>query len=643
MRGCSKIHTLTKYFKGPYKAGELFGGSKYQYRHDNELHIDVLVHCCSGIKVWDMALDLTGHGAAGAVRVLYHYTNRMGFASIAGRSKKDVEVLASLEDQATHFGCGVYTTSKEPDAFGSKDEVLLNNYWPRCGDRNEGEQHEANVLARTGLMSANPHDPQNSETCRAILSNPKRRDCADYCIPIIAPAGLVYDIWQRAPPDLASRVPGLGYNKWGELQWRGRDVKVLQVSEGAQLCSGRASAEGKVLVMWMRIELSEERRGRYAPATLRCRRELAALFAARGRFEDAEGLSRQAFEASKKAFGPRHHETLTCISQLAPILEAQGKLEEAEHLYWSAREGWERAYGLEHPRALETLSKLVLPWQLRGDLSAAEDQSLLATDCLAYALGPEHLDTLASMCKLISALVARGKVQEAEAVAWRVLEARERKLGPQHPDTLASMNRLASLLCDPGELGEAERLTRRALKDQARLLGREHVETLASVSSLASLLELQGDIQGAERLSREALLGRESSLGEEHPDTILSTISLAALLAGRGPAAEAQRLGRLALRRLADGRRAALLQVLRGLEDAVHLGCGPRGGAAEAPGGGRAAGARRLDGLLQWWDVVGEGRSLVHAAAAAAPVRPEPGTSARQGGAHRPEPPADAA
>lgn len=60
---------------------------------------------------------------------------------------------------------------------------------------------------------------------------------------------------------------------------------------------------------------------------------LAGLGHARGRYAEAEPLSRRALEICEQALGPEHPEVAVKLSALAAILDGQGKYDPAESLY----------------------------------------------------------------------------------------------------------------------------------------------------------------------------------------------------------------------------------------------------------------------------------------------------------------------
>ena len=107
------------------------------------------------------------------------------------------------------------------------------------------------MLARCGGMGSGPDDPRNAQLCEAILAGGRRANAA-YCIPIIAPQSVVYDIWKRTAPDLVLDDVQLGCNRWKQKQWHGRDVQVI-------LKQANSTAIEKVLeVARLRVKCSGE-------------------------------------------------------------------------------------------------------------------------------------------------------------------------------------------------------------------------------------------------------------------------------------------------------------------------------------------------------------------------------------------------
>ena len=51
-----------------------------------------------------------------------------------------------------------------------------------------------------------------------------KRRCR-FCIPMVVPEDIAYDIWKRLTPDMVARGHGLGCNRWGDKQYKARNVR----------------------------------------------------------------------------------------------------------------------------------------------------------------------------------------------------------------------------------------------------------------------------------------------------------------------------------------------------------------------------------------------------------------------------------
>jgi tetratricopeptide (TPR) repeat protein len=65
---------------------------------------------------------------------------------------------------------------------------------------------------------------------------------------------------------------------------------------------------------------------------------LAGLYRAQGRYDEAEPLYRQALELSRELLGERHPDVATSLNNLAYLYQSQGRYDEAEPLYRQALE-----------------------------------------------------------------------------------------------------------------------------------------------------------------------------------------------------------------------------------------------------------------------------------------------------------------
>mmetsp|Transcript_9599 Transcript_9599/g.26759 ORF Transcript_9599/g.26759 Transcript_9599/m.26759 type:complete len:340 (+) Transcript_9599:1-1020(+) len=327
-------------------------------------------------------------------------------------------VIAGTRGPSGHFGTGIYATGKEPQSFPSKEAVLFNNHWPTIGDCETSAQRQAPQLLATGDMDAGPQDPRNHPVCDWILADESRSQLADYCVPLIVPELIAYNIWERLPPDLAGWCPGC--NRWGEKQWPER-----------------------------------EQLGPTHPDTLTSVDNLAGLLKAMGVFDEAETLYRRALEGSKRKLGSTHPDTLTSLNNLAGLLQAVGKLDEAESLYRRALKGSKETLGPAHLDTLTSMNNLAGLLQARGLFSEAEELYRVVLHAREEALGPTDPRTLRSVCSLAALVERMGGEFEAERLFRRACTASSDVLGPAHPETSLYSSELADFLGRIGKLEEA--------------------------------------------------------------------------------------------------------------------------------------------------------------------------------------------
>jgi len=556
---------LKAYFQHDYLEGEPYVGERYQY--DNTCSIPTLLHRATGIAVWDGVVDLRpADSESSRFVVLFHFTGPVGFASIADRSKMNVELYEHFQDEYSHFGQGVYCTGSAPDVFKDKEAILLNKFWPQCGDPEAPPDHEANVLKAVGNVCAGPSHPLNKLVCDAILQNEAHSGKADYCIPMLVPERFAYGIWQRTTPDLAGQIE-LGCNRWNELQWEGRDVYVVQLTEEGKVNSVMSGMDEKLDVPMKRLAKLSTTLGPENQSTASALFNLVRTLTELGRYESAEPLARRSVLDCEAAFGPNHGITMGSNAHLAFVLAAMGKYDEAEPLYRRTIEAMENNLGPMHLDTVKSRFDLIEVLQQIGKYDEAvrllgamgkqgEAEQLLRKTLVArtITLGGMHPDTLNAQSNLAALLVTMGRNAEAEPLYRKTYEAQESTLGLMHPATLASLNNLAGLLTAMGKFADAEPLHRKTLEAKKATLGMKHHSTLTSRNNLARLLQLMGRFEEALPLYRETLLAAETALGVTHPFTLLSVHNLAHLLYQAGEYDEAESLERRAV----DGFFAAL-------------------------------------------------------------------------------------
>ena len=272
---------MTRWFLTEYKAGGRFGVPGYTQQGGN------YVHSHTGITVWADVLDLSG--GASSCALAFHYTNELGFSNVTNASKAVAEMWASLQpDVDAHWGRGTYGSSKDPEAFGSREAVLTNNYYSQLVT-NPDER----VKDRNGNVT--------NQTNKEVFGDAAR--CA-YCIPILAKAVDVYDVRVRATPEM----PRPGVNVKGHSLLEGRDVLVVRALDS----QGEVGALQAKLVETRRHRAAacETRLGAKDEATLGAQQGLVDALRDRGQYEEALPLQRAVLTARDDVLGKEHPNTL---------------------------------------------------------------------------------------------------------------------------------------------------------------------------------------------------------------------------------------------------------------------------------------------------------------------------------------------
>jgi tetratricopeptide (TPR) repeat protein len=183
-----------------------------------------------------------------------------------------------------------------------------------------------------------------------------------------------------------------------------------------------------------------------------------------------------------RARAPEQQRT-SATALLAQALRISGKYEEAEPLYKEAWEARRRALGEDHRDTVSSISGLGMCLYLQGCFAESEQLLRKALDGRKSKLGAEHPMTLASIHNYAACLVALGKCGDAEKLHRQALAGRQRVLGEEHPETLDSVFNLAVCLEKQGSVDAAVKLYTQASLGRRSALGEEHPDTLASAKA----------------------------------------------------------------------------------------------------------------------------------------------------------------
>jgi tetratricopeptide (TPR) repeat protein len=152
------------------------------------------------------------------------------------------------------------------------------------------------------------------------------------------------------------------------------------------------------------------------------------------------------------------------MNNLAAIYAAAGKFAEAEPIFRTLSEVQRRVLGEEHPDALTVTNNLAVVCRHIGKQAEAEALLTRVMDVQHRVLGDDHPNQLATMSSLAQVYQLQGKLAEAKSLLTRTLAGQRRVNGPEHLGTLNTMRVLGGIYRDEGHYGQAESLLREALK-----------------------------------------------------------------------------------------------------------------------------------------------------------------------------------
>ncbi|MEQ1784020.1 MAG: tetratricopeptide repeat protein, partial [Hyphomonadaceae bacterium] len=283
----------------------------------------------------------------------------------------------------------------------------------------------------------------------------------------------------------------------------------------------------------------------------------------------AQHLGEQRTAACERLLGPRDPRTAASFNNLAGLYRAANKIDEAEELYRKALQLAENVSGPTHPTVAKTLDNLARVLADTNRHAEAEPLNRRALAIFEQTLGPTDPNFAAALANLGSLMFAMNRLEEAEPLFRRSLETHTEIFGPDHPAVAASLSGIVVLLTTVGLFAVAEPLARRALQINEQALGPDHLDVARDLNNLAEVLSSSGRPAEAESLFQRALKIDEKIFGLSHPRVATGLINLAGALHEMGRFAEAETALRRALSIMeADSRNdhPYIQIILRGLE-----------------------------------------------------------------------------
>ncbi|MFF0204571.1 SAV_2336 N-terminal domain-related protein [Streptomyces sp. NPDC005017] len=227
--------------------------------------------------------------------------------------------------------------------------------------------------------------------------------------------------------------------------------------------------------------------GRHHPASLRARRELAAVYGDSGFHAQALAVIEEVASDSERVLGRDHPDTLAARRGLADAYRAVGRYEEAVAVGEESLATGHRVLGPDHPDNISQVTNLAISHRSAGHSVQAADIGAIAVGSSHRNFGPDHIATLTARRELGETYRTAGRVDEALAVAEEVLTDAVRLLGDEHPFTVDTRLNLVLALHAAGRGAEAAELGMRVLADSTRLFGGDAPRTIRARETLTAL------------------------------------------------------------------------------------------------------------------------------------------------------------
>lgn len=510
--------SLRSYFTDSYRRGiplEQSDAQEYELIEDQP---PVFLHRPTGIKIWDMMLDLRSvdqaDGEAG--ELLWHYTNQLAFLNITNVYHECTELWASLKEEVqdkeqpdTGFGEGVYASKREPADWRCKEEILINNF---CGLKNfEGRaDYCVPLLVPRGII--NP-------CTKMVLGKHMGMDTQEHFRKHIFSDEFCEICQRRRRPSLCKAIDNQNIVSFQRDVWC---IRALDTEGRVQHAS--ANIKEKLMLRVKQLELL----GPTSLETLRAYDRLAWCLNALGEKKKAEYYHRRVLDGRKEFLGDRHCDTYIASGSLGLCLRWQHGKEnkEARALLKTASEGLAETLGLKHVRTLEAYHNYACVLDIDCCKAKAEELHRYVYDGYTNQLGDEHPQTLTARGTLGQCLSRQKKHPEATELLQTNVARCEQVMGNTHPKTLTAYNVLSNCLFRQSAYSKAEDYARLVFDGNRRVLGNGHIFSVMASGHLAQCLSSQRKKQEALPLYEQCLDGLIRLNGMGHRTTVKASRDL---------------------------------------------------------------------------------------------------------------------
>jgi tetratricopeptide (TPR) repeat protein len=254
------------------------------------------------------------------------------------------------------------------------------------------------------------------------------------------------------------------------------------------------------------------RTGRGSAASITAQLQLAQIYAAMERTDEAEPMLKEVLDYRIKHYPAGDLRITRARQPLGELYRLQGKFKDAAEVHRQTVEDYTTRFGPEHPQTLVRINNFAKSLQQANQLDEAQVVLTRNLELLTKISGPDHFDTLTAAGFLSDVCHAKGDPRRAADLRATVVKGRIATLGPEHPQTLIAQTNQAYALTDAGDITAALEIYQNLLATRERLFGKDHAE-VALTCSLIGYTHMKGNNPtAAEPAFRRALAIREKIL-----------------------------------------------------------------------------------------------------------------------------------
>jgi tetratricopeptide (TPR) repeat protein len=199
--------------------------------------------------------------------------------------------------------------------------------------------------------------------------------------------------------------------------------------------------------------------------TLRSQQAYAESLREGGRYAEAEPIQRQVLEIRRRVLPPDDYDTIDAVATLGQILMYRGALGEAERHFRECLAGLQRIGYSNKVIEITCVKEIALARLEQGDPTGAESLLEQLLPRARNALGPDNLMTLLIQRVRARVFAEEGRLDEAEALCKEIMETRTRsRASEERYGTARTQLTLGRVLVEKGKLEEAQPVLQEALK-----------------------------------------------------------------------------------------------------------------------------------------------------------------------------------